>query len=334
MTAASTLTSMRRVPLYTHMHADDPDDAWYWEGAHAILDEAEFMFGQRLTRILDRMSRGWLRRRNAPELAELDACAARVGRAGVYLMNLSFEWSCSVSIKSGAQESVTMRRVFDWGPRPLGPTLCEVRRDAAWPYTALTWPMFAGEATVIAENRFAIALNRAPGPGEWFEYRAKLPLLGRLVDTASFLLSTSTPPAHLLRQIAETAPDAAAAVELLMTSDLCRNGIFMVAGPDIQSSGRVERKGEKASFTLAPCLATNHFQDLSTMGSDDSHGRLAALCAVEDSQALERWLAPPILNDRTRFVSVISMPEGRHFTMAIDNGSVCAIGGDEALKDR
>lgn len=298
-----------------------PDSDVYWQDAHRIVDEVTEVFGLRSITLMDRISRWWLTRQDSPYLDEMDQFAEQLGRPGVHFLNLSLEWACTVSLFAAPGGGTVLRRTFDWGPVSLGPTLRVIERSDALPYTALTWPIFAGEVTVIAPGRFALSLNHAPGPGAWLINRLKFERLGRLMNTLSFLPSKATPPVQLLRKIAQTAKSAQEAKAMLLSEKLCRSAIFALAAPDIADSGIVERHyTDKAVFRPAPTNAANHFQDLPGASYPESVSRAMAICDFGPDAPMDTWCRPPVLNDLTRFASVIHMPSGAHETVSFLDG--------------
>ena len=73
--------------------------------------------------LIDRVSRAWLQRSANPYLAEIDAMAALLGIAGVYSLNVCFEWGCTTSVWPSPQGPV-MRRVLDLEIPTLGEEPC------------------------------------------------------------------------------------------------------------------------------------------------------------------------------------------------------------------
>jgi hypothetical protein len=302
-----------------------PDDARYWADARAILNEANDRFGGRRVALLDRLSRRWLRSRNSPLLSEIDDYAARLDLPGTYFMNLSFEWACTVAIGATA-DGVRMQRAFDWGPRMLGPTLSVVHRRGKFPYTALTWPIFAGDATVIAPGRFAIALNYAPGAGTRLRRTPGLAIAGGLIHLAQLLRSRAEPAAHLLRRVAETAEDGAAAISLLMASPVCRPAIFCIAATDLRASGIVEKLPDgRARFVAAPAIAANHFTAPGMAPVPDSVERAKAMRTLSEGADIAQWCRAPVMSADTRFAADIRMPSGAFEAVAFLDGRPCAV---------
>lgn len=303
-----------------------PEDMEYWSAADQILDEVEHAFGRRALTVFDTLSRRWLRARDSVLLSEIDAFALRLRRPGVYFLNLSFEWSCTVGVHSDSQGHVIMKRAFDWGPRSLGPTVRVVERRGPRPYAALTWPMFVGEATIVAPGRFSIALNRAPGPGLWAEQWFRAVPLRRLIDAVGFYRSRGEPPAHVLRRVAERAETSTEAIEMLSSAALCRNAIFVIAGIDLDTSGVIERRSGKVHFRPAPAVAANHFEVLHRPYSPDSQSRSAWMAQCLNAAESAHWCRWPVINPMTRFASQIEMPSGRHHSIAFLDGQVIANG--------
>src|SRR5687767_1019023 len=52
--------------------------------------------------LADRVARRWLARSASPYLTELDAMAARTGVAGIYAINISYEYGCTTLARADA----------------------------------------------------------------------------------------------------------------------------------------------------------------------------------------------------------------------------------------
>ena len=300
-----------------------PDTPIFWEGAHRILDEVEDQFGSRGLRIMDVASRAWLVRSRSRYLQEMDAISQRARRPGVYALNLSYEWSCTVAIGSDTSGLPIMLRAFDWGPKSLGSTLCVVQRPRAdgGRYLALTWPLFVGDATVIVSRRFAIALNGV-APRRPIPRTAWAKAFGRARNTLSFVQRTGLPPAHLLRFVAEQAATSEEALAILSSMATCRPAIFCLLGPSLEGSGVVERDCEQAWFRAAPVTAANHWEGVGseTWAEPDSLKRSDAMGKTPIGNAAPMaWCVPPVMNERTRFAAEISLARGEAIVMEVQD---------------
>jgi hypothetical protein len=119
--------------------------------------------------VADRISRTWLERTKGPYLDEIHKLAARLGIAGVYALNVVFEWSCTTGVFA-TQNGIVLRRVLDWGFPKLGENLVVAHQSGpAGDFHNITWPGIVGIYQAVARGRFAAAINQAPmrrhGPG-------------------------------------------------------------------------------------------------------------------------------------------------------------------------
>src|SRR3984893_16370044 len=180
--------------------------------------------------IAGRLSRRWLERQETPYLDEIRHIAARLGRPGVYFLNIVYEWACSTS---GAPDpggpGARLIRVLDWGLTGLGRHVVIARQDSACgTFYNATWPGFAGVLTAMAPARFAAAINQAP----------RLPIFGpRWIDEVARRLRMlrnvgAIPAAHLLRRVFEEAPDYDAAQAMLADQRhlLAMPALFILSG--------------------------------------------------------------------------------------------------------
>jgi len=199
-----------------------------------------------------------------------------------------------------------LRRVMDWGFPRLGETMVVLRQaGAAGDFLSITWPGVSGVFQGVAPGRFAIAINQAPMRrhgagflGDWLANRIRVKP------------SRALPPAHLLRQVFERAPDYAAARAMLCETELAVPAIFVLAGPD---AGCIIERSEQAfglrEMAGGPVSAANHFESaLALDGAGwrarpiDSAGRRACADGLCDSHFAEDfgWFVPPIANANSR----------------------------------
>jgi len=253
----------------------------------------------------DRASKAWLERTHNPYRGEIGKIAEAVGLSGVYLLNVCFEWGCTSGVWAGA-EGALMRRVLDWPFPALGEHIVVVHQSGeAGDFLNVTWPGVTGVYHASAPGRFAAAINQAPTRdfgsgfvGDWFRSRVAVGL------------SDGLPPAHLLRQVFEIAPDYASAQLLLCRTKLAVPAIFVLAGLSPEEGCIIERTEDRFALRLMShgrVCATNHFEGkLDDHGKGwrarpiDSEGRLA--CANELGAEAEdfSWFAAPIANPNSR----------------------------------
>jgi hypothetical protein len=276
--------------------------------AHALIAAASYTYGPagRAASLAalplgDRASLRWLEKNRNPYLGEMRAMAAVLGRRGVYLLNVCFEWGCTGGIWDTA-DGPLLRRVLDWPFPELGEHLVVAQQESpAGTFLNATWPGITGVFQASAPGRFAAALNQAPMRVHGFGFAGDW-LRARLVTQRS----TALPPAHLLRRVFETAPDYAAARRLLCETPLAVPAIFLLAGVRAGEGCIVERTEE--AFVLrgiegGRVCAANHFVDQGAgwrARPIDSAGRLAAALAAGTSADDFAWFRPPIANANSR----------------------------------
>lgn len=261
--------------------------------------------------IADRVALRRLEAMQDPYRDEIVALRQIVGRPGPIAFSLSYEFGCTTRVFADG----TLFRSLDWPFRGLGQLVEIVRLSGpAGAWTTATWPGVMGVLHGSAPGRFAIALNQAP---------ERALRLGRAVSWVGskrrFLRATGLPPPHLLRQVFETAPDYATAVDMLAETPVAAPVIYTLAGPGPGEACVIERT-EIAHAVLTDAAAANHFAS-PVAGARrwrargyDSHDRRAAALQAEAPPALDA-LTPPILNPLTRLAMEMS-PAGR----------LCAVG--------
>jgi hypothetical protein len=214
-------------------------------------------------------------------------------------LNLAHEWSCTAALSPLPRGGFLLRRTLDWPFDGLGRTLVVARRRTReGPVLEATWPGFVGTLSVLAPGRFAIAFNQAPRqrhllgrPGAWIASRRRINR------------SRALPPAHLLRQVVETAPDFGAALAMLCQRPLCVGGLFTLAGPGPEDAAVVEREPLRFGLLRGAASVANHWPSRPQWGvarGNDSHARAAAMAACRPGAAPFDWVRAPVLNDQTR----------------------------------
>ena len=239
--------------------------------------------------VADRISCTWLERTKNPYLDEIHALAARLGIAGVYALNVVFEWGCT----SGAFETergVELRRVLDWGFPKLGENLIVAHQSGpSGDFHNITWP---GIGMDRLRNRFAV--HKGGG----------------------------MPPAFLLRQVFETARNYAAAKEMLCRTQVAVPVIYTLAGTRTGEGcviERVENDFALREISRDRVCAANHFlSHLNGYGrgwlprSNDSGERARTIDAVpmRDIETEFAWFAPPIANPKSRLAMNVNAATG------------------------
>lgn len=282
------------------------------ERAHAMLDAATRRVPERALRALDAVSRRWIARREADYLAEIDRIAVRLGRPGAYFLSVNYEWGCTVRV-SPSPDGATARliRVLDWRTPGLGAYVIAAKVEASvGRFVTLTWPGYTGVLQAVAKGRFAAALNQAPMrrpigfyPVDWAVNRARV-----------WRMPHPT-PAHLLREVFETARDFSEAKRMLEERPIASPGIFALAGVGAREIAVIERTETEARVRTGDQVAANHWQASGWHGTargTDSAGRSCQMARIPaDLNPDFGWLSSPILNDRTRLVMQADATEGR-----------------------
>lgn len=280
--------------------------------AHDLIDRATAGVPKRALAALDSVSRRWLKGWNHAQLPEIDAVAERLGRPGAYYLTVSYEWGCTCRVAPGpGSPAPRLARVLDWRTPGLGRYVVAARaRGKAGPYVALTWPGYTGVLQAMAPGRFAAALNQAPMRSpvgvlalDWAANKMKVWRLPHLT------------PAHLLREVFETAPDFDTARRRLEESPIAAPCIYVLAGAAEGEAVVIERREDSARVFHGPGVATNHWRE--EPGRDRARGhdsagraRLVADLAPDFDRAF-RWVAPPVMNPLTRLAVVADASSGR-----------------------
>jgi hypothetical protein len=281
---------------------------------HALLDVATRRYPRHLLAALDKVSRAWLVRSGNAHLSEIDEIARVLGRPGAYFFSINYEWGCTCrAAPSPDGTSARLIRVLDWKTPGLGANLVCAKVDGApaGRFAVLTWPGYSGVLQVMAPGRFAVALNQAP-----MRDPTGLFYLDWAANRRRVWRTAEQTPAHLLRHVAESARDFEEACGMLRDAPLSTPGIFTLAGirPDetavierTESAAR-ERRGAKA-------VSANHWEEPGWAGRPRGETSVARTCAILDVvpgfDSTFAWLAPPILNDKTRLAMVADAREGR-----------------------
>lgn len=260
----------------------------------------------------DWLARRWLARNASPYAREVAAIAGRMARPGVWGLNLNYEWACTVAVGPGADGDVPrLLRTLDWGIDGLGETMVLARhqgRAGAW--IDMGWPGFVGAITVFAPGRFAASINQPP----MRRRVGSVPFADWILTRGDVLRSRAIPPAHLLRLVAETAPDFATARRMLAETPVCLPVFYALVGTRQDEGVVIEREETRAYEHDGPITAANHwlapgFDD--TPRTETSHERRAQLAAEMASTHDFAWVRPPILNETTRMACEASPASGR-----------------------
>lgn len=310
--------------------------------AAALIDTAlrSYPFLPTAAAIADGVSRRWLERQENPYLDEIRHVAARLGRPGVYFLNIVYEWACSTSAAPDPSGSgARLIRVLDWGLTGIGRHVVIARQESACgPFYNATWPGFVGVLTAMAPGRFAAAINQAP----------RLPIFGpRWLDEVAgrwrmLRHEGAIPAAHLLRRVFDEAADYEAALAMLADERhlLAMPALFTLSGTAgdeacvIEAIGRqrrVHRAQAGDGFTIGVAndwlsgdlagVPRAHAVEWSATVSprDNNRIRRSAVCALQQGRfAGAVDLAAPVLNSHTVMVAAANAASGEMMVEALD----------------
>jgi hypothetical protein len=280
--------------------------------AHALIEGATRHVPHAALRSLDAVSRRWLAKQDSVHLAEIDAIAARLRRPGAYFLSVNYEWGCTCRVAPAPDHrSARLVRVLDWRTPGLGRHVVAARVVCdAGPFVTLTWPGYTGVLQAMAPGRFAAALNQAP---------MRKPLGGFYLDwavnRARVWRMPHLTPAHLLREVFETAPSFAEARRMLTERPISTPAIFSLAGVRPDETAVIERSETEARVHDGTNVTANHWQAPGWRGharGQNSAGRARQMHGVApELDARFAWLKAPILNDNTRLVMIADAGRGR-----------------------
>lgn len=277
-----------------------------------LVDSARRHYGPLAMRLADLASRRWLERTANPYLGEIAGMAARIGEPGVYMLNLSYEWSCTTGVgPEPAGAGNRMLRTLDWPLGGLGRTVVVSRhRTAAGGYFNVTWPGFSGVTTALAPGRFAAAINQPP-----MRWTSPVMALDWLVNRLGIWRQGGLPPVHLLRKAFDECRSYAEARAMLAETPICLPAFFSLSGTAPEECCAIERLEARAAVRDGPASTANHwirFQVPGRARGSDSVGRFRRMEAVRRAAVDDfDWVAPPILNAATRVAVIANARLGR-----------------------
>lgn len=276
-----------------------------------LVAAARRHYGTLAVRAADVASRRWLEKTANPYLPEIAAVAARLKTPGVYMLNLSYEWSCTTGV--GADPTGPgnrLLRTLDWPLDGLGRAVVVSRHEApAGTYYNVTWPGFAGITTAMAPGRFAAAINQPP-----MRWTSPLMALDWAVNRLVVWRQGGLPPVHLLRRVFDQCASYAEAKKLLTDAPLCLPAFFSLAGAEPGECCAIERLERRAMVRDGPASTANHWLGFQVPGrarGSDSLGRWQQMEAVRPRPADDfAWVTPPILNAGTRLAVIANAATG------------------------
>jgi hypothetical protein len=268
--------------------------------------------------LLDRITRRWLLRSQAPYIHEIEDITAALGVSGLWFLNGCYQWGCTALAREEG-DAPWLVRTLDWPFHGIGRHVEVARtRGPAGEFFSATWPGYVGVLTAVAPGRFAATLNQGP------LYRRSQAAALRLFDLAANAVNTwrnihYMPPDQLLRQVFETCNSFSEARALLERVRIARPAIFTLAGCTAGERCVVERTEEAhATRTDVTCAANDWLEATSEwegrMGGISSLWQSFAEAARNSRRRTDTlagwngaadsadfaWVTPPVLNPYTR----------------------------------
>ncbi len=277
----------------------------------AIVDQGRRSYGGLALRLGDRATRRWLTRTGNPYRDDIASVAERISTPGVFLLNLSYEWTCTSGIgpdPGGAGNR--MLRTLDWPLQGLGGNVVVARQDGgAGTYYNVTWPGFVGVYTAMAPLRFSAAINQPPMKvftrSCWFDW---------VICRMGMRRKSGLPPAHLLRQAFDECATYDDARRLLSEAPICAPAFFTLSGDDENVGCIIERTEDSVEIHETPASIANHWLKFDLPGrvrGVDSVGRRDLMESLRDRAPDDfSWVTPPILNPTTRLAVVANAVRG------------------------
>lgn len=236
----------------------------YREDAIALRNACLSSFpGMRLgARTADALAKRWLERSQSPYTDEIERIARTIAVPGVYAINTSYEWGCTTraALFDGRP---AVRRILDWHFDGLGRHVHLTHQAGpAGRFYSVTWPGAVGVLTAMAPGRFAAAINQAPlrraGPAE--HRAAVIAEIGRQAFR-TWTHVRHMPPAHLLRNVFETAADFEQALDMLVSTPVARPALVTLCGTEVGEMCVVERTETGANVVRGPVTVANDWQE-------------------------------------------------------------------------
>lgn len=285
-----------------------------------IIAAAEKHYGKTVLSMADRASEYWLARNDNPYREEIEAVAAQVGRSGAFMLNMSFEWSCTAGVgPDPLGQGNRMLRTLDWPMPGLGCNIVVARYEGEeGAYDSVTWPGFAGVLTALAPGRFSAAINQPPmrrwmpqwtsdwEPSCWVDWG---------VNRIRMWRKDALPPVHLLRQVFDQCRTYEEAREVLGETLLAMPALISLSGITPNECCIIERTEDEVCVHNGPGAVANHWLRLDTPGrlrGIDSRGRHAQMQALRSDASDDfSWVRSPILNPTTRLSVIANAATGR-----------------------
>ncbi len=277
---------------------------------------------------LDWTARRWLQRSRSPYLAEIGRIADALDVSGVWLLNASYQWTCT-SLAREEDGVPWLLRTLDWPFRGLGRHAEVARmRGRGGDFFSVTWPGYVGALTAMAPYRYAACINQAP-MRRLTAHRWLRPVDFVVNTLAGWRCAGRMPPDQLLRHTFESCADYGAARCSLETTPVARPVIFTLVGCATGESCVIERTetGFRTRETDT-CAANDWVPDrpgwegrigtrrflTSSFAEATGYSRarretLAGWSGPLSDRAFG-WVRPPVLNPYTRLVTALCPARG------------------------
>jgi hypothetical protein len=272
-------------------------------------------------RIGDFFSKRWLKKSRNPYLGEIKTFAKALKTRGVYALNLSYEWACTTGVfPEGA--GTKMMRVLDWPMPRMGDSLIVAhQKGAAGDFLNVTWLGLSGVFNAVAPGRFAAAINQAPMRRKRFGIAVDWLRNRRKVNK-----SRALPPAHLLRQVFETAADYQTAKDMLTTTPLAAPTLYILSGTKEGEGFVIERTETQAivrEMKDGTVCASNQFETAINGDGPEkgkrwmlrrkcspARGAAARKLSSQDVDDTFTWFKAPIANSFSKLALVADAAAG------------------------
>ena len=284
-----------------------------------ILSAGAEHYGRRSLIFCDVVSKYWLELCENLYREEIGHIAERASAPGAYMLNLSFEWSCTSNTAADPSgKGNRLLRTLDWPMPGLGRNVVIAgMKGKAGCYENITWPGFVGVATAMAPGRFSAAINQPPmrrltpftsldwGANRWRLWRRR-----------------AIPPAHLLRKVFEECSNYRGAKKMLMETPIALPSLFTLSGSEGGEGCVIEREEDYAYVRETPATVANHWVAGSSSGRSRGIDSVGRYRQMETNQGCSSdnlsWLKPPILNRTTRIAVVANARRGLLIVQGIE----------------
>jgi hypothetical protein len=212
-------------------------------------------------------------------------------------------------------------RILDWRTPGLGRyVIAATVTPPAGPFTTLTWPGYTGVLQASAPGRFAAGINQAPMP----KTAGGLLPLDWLSNKIALWRQPDITPAHLLRNVFETATGFEDALATLTSNPIASPVIYSLAGCRPGQTAIIERPRDEARLHLGPRAAANIWANPDWTGhprGKDNSGRKTQFENLSPGRTdTFDWLIPPALNPLTRLAATFSPADGRLLAQGFEAG--------------